>query len=463
MHDRIRTLEVKYGSFACRLEGFDDPMPVMKEVVSYFHELAGHDRFMDMDPQAPEIDRLEDLASEAAEAPVEAEFDDITSRLSLRLRRDAADEAEAGDDWQEAEDNHAEYAAAEAEELDDDATEEGEAYHYDEDALETEADEFDGENAFEADAELDDVAAEIEAAEEAQDSEEDRIESIAARLARIREVVDSAPPRTPRSRDASAPETPAGQNPLAARLADLARRKSELRMAAEHDLAGAVEEDDGGFDAGDIVSNELRPRALPDTEDAVSRILSRTVQEIDDPEARRHRDAIGEMRAAVAATEADSQLGGRPSSRDPEDEFRDDLKAREPLPLTRPVAAPLRLVAAQRVEEDDGSTRARLRRITSGHEGPMATEEADFSDFAERHGAADLDEMIEAAAAFIVDVEGEADFSRPQVMRKVESVIGDSFSREEGLRTFGRMLRMNQIVKLSNGRFQAHPDSRYRA
>ena len=57
MDDSTKILAVSYGNFSCRLEGFDDSVETMKAVVSYFHELAGHERFMDMEPQAPDIDR----------------------------------------------------------------------------------------------------------------------------------------------------------------------------------------------------------------------------------------------------------------------------------------------------------------------------------------------------------------------------------------------------------------------
>ena len=41
MDENNQILDVTYGSFSCRLEGFDDSVETMKLVVSYFHELAG--------------------------------------------------------------------------------------------------------------------------------------------------------------------------------------------------------------------------------------------------------------------------------------------------------------------------------------------------------------------------------------------------------------------------------------
>ena len=471
MHAPTKHLEVTYGSFACRIEGFDDPLPVMREVVEYFHALAGHDRFMDMDPQAPDLDTLEELTADAAGGPVALSYDAENAQVSVLREMIApyADDAEVVAEEEEetaAEDGYDEHVEEEEEEGSI-FSEVFKAGHEVEEE-EEESSVFASEESFEDDSE---EMYEEEAEAEDEIIEEEDEESLDARLERIRSVVHeyrpeshfAAEPQQHARDDAEEDRPETGLNPLAARLADLARRKSELRIAAtdaeghEHGVMPAV-----GLHRPRSRGIETRPKSLPDTDAAVSRILSRTVDALEDPEVKRHRDAIGEMRAAVAATEADREMGTRESSRDLEDDIRDEMKSRDTEPLSRAAASPLRLVAAQRIEADDGSNRARLRRITSGHEGHIMTQEADFSEFAERHGAADLDEMIEAAAAFIVDIEGEEDFSRPQVMRKVESVIGDSFSREEGLRTFGRMLRMNQIVKLQNGRFQAHPESRYR-
>ena len=77
------------------------------------------------------------------------------------------------------------------------------------------------------------------------------------------------------------------------------------------------------------------------------------------------------------------------------------------------------------------------------------------------HRATELADLLEAAAAYICIVEGEDDFSRPQVMKKVQLATTTEFSREDGLRAFGKLLRMNRLAKLSNGRFQVAPDTRF--
>ena len=50
-------------------------------------------------------------------------------------------------------------------------------------------------------------------------------------------------------------------------------------------------------------------------------------------------------------------------------------------------------------------------------------------------------------------VEGRDQFSRPQLMTKVRQVEQDQFSREDGLRSFGQLLRAGKIEKIKGGRF----------
>ena len=52
-------------------------------------------------------------------------------------------------------------------------------------------------------------------------------------------------------------------------------------------------------------------------------------------------------------------------------------------------------------------------------------------------------------------VEGHDDFSRPQLMHKVRALDPEDFRREDGLRSFGQLLRDGKIEKLEGGRFAA--------
>lgn len=78
-----------------------------------------------------------------------------------------------------------------------------------------------------------------------------------------------------------------------------------------------------------------------------------------------------------------------------------------------------------------------------------------FERFAEDVGASSLPELLEAAAAYLSFVEGHQQFSRPQLMTKVRMVEKENFTREDGLRSFGKLLREGKIEKIKGGRFQA--------
>ena len=75
-------------------------------------------------------------------------------------------------------------------------------------------------------------------------------------------------------------------------------------------------------------------------------------------------------------------------------------------------------------------------------------------------------DLLEAAAAYMAFVEGMDDFSRPQLMNTVRQGGAEDFSREEGLRSFGQLLRTGKLQKLEGGRFKAseqigfQPDAR---
>ncbi|WP_254448938.1 hypothetical protein [Thalassococcus sp. S3] len=209
--------------------------------------------------------------------------------------------------------------------------------------------------------------------------------------------------------------------------------------------------------------------ATPEVDRDISRLMAETDTKMDAPESSSKRAEIAHLRAAVAAAEADQSLSDTVNAGQDE-VYREDLAnvVRPRRPDTalgrrrrpgedRP--APLKLVAEQRVDdaaEAVSSGPVRPRRI--GVSVPVEPEQAGesssgFAEFAASQGASELPDLLEAAAAYLSFVEGRDQFSRPQLMTKVRMVEQSDFSREDGLRSFGQLLRDGKIEKIKGGRF----------
>ncbi|MBS1303917.1 hypothetical protein [Loktanella sp. SALINAS62] len=278
--------------------------------------------------------------------------------------------------------------------------------------------------------------------------------------------------------------------------ADLQRDLAAAEQAAQNELQGeqAVDDsDDAAMQYDDLVpdaseqddvkpskavakapAETTAPRApLPNASEAeMSRITAQTEHEMANPESSRRREAIAHLKAAVAATEAARQLG-EPRKAKPLEEgaFRDDLQQvvqpRRPVAdaassrTERPRPAPLKLVASQRVDDTPAAPSAPVqpRRVAKVEAAPASD---NFAEYAETVGASSLQDLLEAAAAYIAIVEGSEDFSRPQIMKKVQSTTTEEFSREDGLRSFGTLLRQGRIEKARAGRFQISERTRFR-
>ena len=92
MTDQTQILDVTYGMFSCRLEGFDYSVATMKQIVSYFHDLAGHEAFMGDALLAPDMEEVSRLAGASSRGDVEAAM--AGGKLHLRLRDTPAQSAD---------------------------------------------------------------------------------------------------------------------------------------------------------------------------------------------------------------------------------------------------------------------------------------------------------------------------------------------------------------------------------
>lgn len=87
-------------------------------------------------------------------------------------------------------------------------------------------------------------------------------------------------------------------------------------------------------------------------------------------------------------------------------------------------------------------------------DGNVFSDSKGFADFAERLGATQLPDLIEAAAVYCAMVLKRPEFSRPLVLRQVaELPAGAGLAREECLRSFGYLMRKGRIAKIRAGHF----------
>ncbi|NGM46471.1 hypothetical protein G5B31_13090 [Rhodobacter sp. SGA-6-6] len=156
--------------------------------------------------------------------------------------------------------------------------------------------------------------------------------------------------------------------------------------------------------------------------------------------------------AAMAAAETDADLEAELQAMMRGD---DTASAAEEAGL----AADAALVAALADDEADAAEDA----ADSGP-GNIFDDSRGFAEFAERLGATGLPQMLEAAAAYATCVEKRDHFTRPFLMRQVEAGrLGAGFTREDGLRGFGTLLREGRIAKVGRGHFVLAGDSGYLA
>jgi hypothetical protein len=235
---------------------------------------------------------------------------------------------------------------------------------------------------------------------------------------------------------------------------------------------------------------------------ALTRLMAQADEHLEGPESKRRLSAIAHLKAAVAATVAERKASG---STDPAAEqpsrlarYRDDLamvvrnklgvatdaqpQAERPAPLVlvseqridrpRPVAVPPAATAAPpapvRPRRVTGATGLALAEDDLEDDDALddapAADSRGFADFAERLGATSLTEQLEAAAAYMACVEHRDHFTRPQLMRLAQAARSDAdLGREDGLRSFGTLLRTGRLQKVRRGQFALSEASAYLA
>ncbi|MDW3222916.1 MAG: hypothetical protein R8G34_08545 [Paracoccaceae bacterium] len=199
----------------------------------------------------------------------------------------------------------------------------------------------------------------------------------------------------------------------------------------------------------------------------LSRLMAKAEHQMEDPDGATRRNAFSHLRAAVAARFADKSMRDGTTETEATKAYRSDLA--EVVRPRRPVASvkrttrrpnaqatPLKLAPEQRVDIDVVMAKkpaASQHAATSARASPDASAMPGFANFAEEMGATKLPDLLEAAAAYLSLVEGSKQFSSTQVITHARLAKRTPFSREEGLRAFGQLLRDGKINKLKEGRF----------
>jgi pilus assembly protein FimV len=271
--------------------------------------------------------------------------------------------------------------------------------------------------------------------------------------------------------------------------------------------------------------DQLQPKTSTnaEVEADVSRLFEATDSRLSTQETSRRRANIEHLKAAVAAREAESELGETDTAdSDITAEYREDLarvmhprrvqKGGEGRNSRRPSArqAPLMLVSELRVDRDEAltaPTSVRPRRVRNGgnlalapealtyddqdlnaeatfNEAPtpptpmvlqqqisevaaadtsaFAADDAEkFMQFLDNHGVDGLPDLMEAAAAYMTNHQSYSVLSRPELLDLVGSAMEDDYTREDGLRAFGVLLREEIIVKIRRGQFLLTRKSRF--
>ena len=213
-----------------------------------------------------------------------------------------------------------------------------------------------------------------------------------------------------------------------------------------------------------VASSASDVNGLVDADADFGRIMDEAGNRLDSAENEDRRSEIARLRSVMAAGKAAGDLTHDVTSVTDDAVYRADLAsavatAPEAMPHQGSGAAdapaapggaiPLRLVPAQRVETDDEPP---VPDPVPDMEGEAA-ETIDFTQYAERVQAHDLHDLLEAGAAYLSLVKGYKQFSRMQLMTEVQRAATDGFTREDGLRSFGLLLRDGKIEKTSAGRF----------
>lgn len=478
-----KILTVSYGTFSCTLEGFNDPFSTMKAIAEYFRDLAADDRYFGAEPPVPDAAMLHKIAEREINRRVEARVNDAGVVLRTGSALNAADlpapslsegSAELDSDVQQR------LARLRAESLagapqtpiappDHAPRDAGEALAVDVAAQATPKPQIAPESeprilpprVSPQDEYIEDQHAEsLDTSLFAKPSLDgdmagQRPDAATAQPALQQTAEAQLNPRTRviRIRRIDAEQSDIVQNPpqggLQTETSQAAPAKTGL-LSAEAEAALLAE-----LNALDNSGPAIAP-----SDDAVTQMLARANADMDSAEAKRRRNELSHLKVAVAVTNADRALGIANPTDTALNAYRQDLE-RAVTPAARAErAAPLVLVSEQRINPSQQSA-ATISNIFGEDQmdGPeerqnIFTQIETFDDFADRLGASELIELMEAAAIYSAHVLGQPMFRRRQLVRLMGSIQDPlPMSRERGLEVFDQLLKLGRVTEAEAGLF----------
>lgn len=412
-----KTLTVSYGAFSCALDGFDDPLQIMAAILDYLRYLEAIASDPGVAPGAPDIDILTGIATRGMDRQVEVQRQDG----GIVLRAVPAQGTGAG--IADMQGHVAQRVGSAVPGRTADRQPSGGTDHA--------------------------TAARVLSARRADPS---RLMTGDAGDHRARKGdVANPPDRIPRDA-AHAPPSPEVERALQRELASLAADRAALAAR------------DAARDAARPGTANADRRPPAESPDDLARIFEETDGHLETPASSRRRNAIQYLRAAVAATRAETGMPALPH-RDREGipgrsgshaaaRLRQARIAPHRAQAVSPVdlaTEPLRFVSDQRDDALRGAEHAQ-----------SDTPPEDFKAYAARIAATGLPDLFEAAAAYLVDIEGHLRFSRPMVMEKLDQ-IGVADVREDMLRACDRLLHEGNLRKCRDGRYATTDRTRFRA
>lgn len=472
MDSIAKIMTVSYGTFSCKLEGFDDPFTTMQLVAEYFRKLAAEDRFFGGEPLQPDTDTLHRIAADANSNQIDAEVDET----GIVLRQATVVDVKPAAPSVTAQQSTERTKPAPANDFPTFASKRNAA----EPAPQKTARKI------------------IPPSKTPVVADETLIEPTVFSSRRSALEPNENEPRLPAAeilRNEDQEEAPAAKELV--KQTDVKQAVKKVAAAIAEDIAPQKDTTHQKQGAPKKEAHELNEIQQEDA--ALDRLLETTNSKLAKPAHARRSNALERLKAAVAATEAERRLRGitspgRPKVQDlssEADNFRHELRSvrvshEEAIKITRPVAkrsensrrrspiATLILGSEQQVAEANTDVSENLKKkpvheeITPKTENTTlkvvrpAPETGNFARFAAKAGAGTLLELLEASAAYLAIVENQPRFSQERLVANLEGYLqGNSVSAEATNRSLNRLLRDGKILRVKTDRFTISKSTRH--